>query len=147
MSEIKDCSFPENGLEVVVEIKNLAHVANAQTQVLSIARKLCFSEIDAHKAATSASELASNLVHHTLIGGTIRIRELRKEGYVGIEIVSNDSGPGIMDVEQVLQDGYSTGPGLGSGLPSIRRMMDELEISVIDNTNTCITTRLWCPCE
>jgi serine/threonine-protein kinase RsbT len=147
MSESGDYAFTEKSLEATVDVTNLIHVANVQTKALSIARKLRFSDIDAHKVATSASELASNLVQHTLSGGTITIRELRKEGHVGIELVSNDSGPGIKDVERVLVDGYSTGSGLGSGLPAVKRIMDELEISVTDDTNTCITTRLWYSCE
>ncbi|WMW26146.1 ATP-binding protein [Methanolobus sediminis] len=147
MSETGDNAFTEKYLEATIEVTNLVHVANVQTKALSFARKLCFSDIDAHKVATSASELASNLVYHTLSGGTITICELRKKGYVGIELISNDSGPGIKDAERVLVDGYSTGPGLGSGLSAVKRMMDELEISVTDDTNTCIITRLWYSCE
>ncbi|WMW21494.1 anti-sigma regulatory factor [Methanolobus mangrovi] len=147
MSEICEYTSPENGLKSMVEVTNLSHVANVQTTVRSIAKKLGFSELASHKAATSASELASNLVHHASNGGSITIREVRKDGYIGIEIVSNDSGPGIMDVDLALQDGYSTGNGLGSGLPAVKRIMDELDISVTGDSKTCITTRLWYLCE
>ncbi|WP_319506436.1 anti-sigma regulatory factor [uncultured Methanolobus sp.] len=147
MSEILEYTSPEDGLKLMVEVTNLSHVANVQTTVRSIAKKLGFSELASHKAATSASELASNLVHHANNGGSIIIREIRKSGYVGIEIVSDDSGPGIKDVDLALQDGYSTGNGLGSGLPAVKRIMDELEITVTGDSKTCIKTRLWYLCE
>ena len=49
-------------------------------------------------------------------------------GRQGIEVVASDDGPGIEDIERALQDGYTTGGGLGLGLPGARRLVDEFEI-------------------
>ena len=44
------------------------------------------------------------------------------------EVVARDEGPGIADIELALQDGYTTGGGLGLGLPGARRLVDEFDI-------------------
>ena len=46
-----------------------------------------------------------------------------------MQIVASDQGPGIADLATVMRDGYSTGKGLGIGLPGARRLMDEFEIA------------------
>ncbi|WP_340820268.1 ATP-binding protein [Methanolobus sp. WCC4] len=147
MSDNCDNTFPGDDQEVTIEVKDRPHVANVQTSARWVAKKLGFSHIDVCRAASSASELASNLIFHASYGGSITIRAVMKDGVVGIEIVSCDEGPGIKDVELALQDGYSTGPGLGSGLPAVNRAMDELEITVTDDSHTLIITRLWHSCE
>ena len=45
-----------------------------------------------------------------------------------------DEGPGIEDIERALQDGYTTGGGLGLGLPGARRLVDEFDIETAART-------------
>ncbi|NUJ33103.1 ATP-binding protein, partial [Pseudoalteromonas sp. 2103] len=52
-----------------------------------------------------------------------------------------DSGPGIADIGQVMQDGYSTSGGLGAGLPGVKRLMDEFVIQSEMGKGTKITTK------
>jgi serine/threonine-protein kinase RsbT len=61
----------------------------------------------------------------------------------GVEVVAQDQGPGIADIDLVLQDGYSTGGGLGLGLSGAKRLMDEFEISTQVGEGTTITMRKW----
>jgi serine/threonine-protein kinase RsbT len=61
----------------------------------------------------------------------------------GIEIVCDDQGPGIADIELVMQDGYSTSRGMGMGLPGARRLMDEFTIHSSEGQGTTITCRKW----
>ena len=67
-----------------------------------------FGQARTSYVATAVSELASNLFFHATRGGTITLTALRREGEVGIEVVAEDDGPGIPDVEQAMQDGFST---------------------------------------
>ena len=60
----------------------------------------------------------------------------------GIEIASRDAGPGIADLAAALRDGCSTGGGRGSGLPAVRRLMDEFAITSGPG-GTRITARKW----
>ena len=58
------------------------------------------------------SEIARNILHYAGQGQII-LTPIRENGRQGITIMAQDDGPGIADIEQVLQDGYSTGGGLG----------------------------------
>ena len=70
------------------------------------------------------------------------IEAIGDPGGRGIRITSRDSGPGIPDVEAAMRDGFTTGGGLGSGLPAARRLMDEFEL-VTGADGTTITVSKW----
>ena len=74
------------------------------------------------------SELASNLVKHTE-GGELTLAPVDDGGRVGIQIESHDRGPGIVDVEQAIKDGFSTADSLGYGLGTVNRLMDQFDIT------------------
>ena len=61
----------------------------------------------------------------------------------GIEIVVSDDGPGIEDINIVLQDGYTSGGGMGLGLPGTKRLMDEMTIDSALGSGTTIVIRKW----
>jgi serine/threonine-protein kinase RsbT len=73
------------------------------------------------------------------------ISAVEHAGRMGIDILARDTGPGIPDVAKALEAGYSTGPGLGVGLPGVRRLMDEFEISSRPGEGTQVTVRKWLP--
>src|SRR5262249_839651 len=75
----------------------------------------------------AASELASNLVKHARCG-TLSLTPVEQDGRIGIQIVSEDSGPGISNIEQAMTDGASTAGSLGCGLGSVNRLMHEFSI-------------------
>jgi serine/threonine-protein kinase RsbT len=62
---------------------------------------------------------------------------------VGIQVVASDAGPGIADIRQALRDGFSTSGSLGLGLPGVRRLMDEFEISSQPGKGTTVTVKKW----
>ena len=79
------------------------------------------------------------------VNGEIVLRAVQREDAAarsGLEIESRDTGPGIVDTALALQDGYTTGGGLGSGLPSARRMMDDFELTT-GPQGTRIVVRKW----
>lgn len=76
---------------------------------------------------TVVSELATNIIKYAG-QGTIRIEPLVQEGRLGVRVQAIDQGPGIVDVEAALRDGFSTGGTLGLGLPAVRRLTDSLHI-------------------
>jgi serine/threonine-protein kinase RsbT len=67
------------------------------------------------------------------------------DGRHAIEVVARDEGPGIADIERAMQDGYSTGGGLGLGLPGARRLMDHFEVRSEPGVGTTVVMRKWCP--
>jgi anti-sigma regulatory factor (Ser/Thr protein kinase) len=87
-----------------------------------------FNERASEEIAVAVSELASNLVRHAQ-GGELTLTPITEGGRVGIQIESRDRGPGIVDVEQALTDGFSTAGSLGYGLGAANRLMDQFDIT------------------
>jgi serine/threonine-protein kinase RsbT len=106
-----------------------------------VAEQVGFSGSDLALIATAISEVARNIVVHAG-GGAIMISELA-DGRAGIEIVARDDGPGILDIDLAMQDGYSTVASLGLGLPGARRLMDEFTIESQDGHGTTVVMRKW----
>jgi len=61
----------------------------------------------------------------------------------GVMVIARDQGPGIPDIDRALQDGYSTGGGLGLGLSGAKRLMDEFEIVSQVGQGTTVTMKKW----
>ena len=110
-----------------------------------LAKALGFRAIDQSRITTAVSELARNIVRYATDGrGEVLLRSVAAPGGgAGIEIVVRDEGPGIADVQQALREGYTSGRGLGMGLPGTRRLMDEMEIDSAVGRGTTVTIRKW----
>ena len=118
-------------------------VVLARQQGRALALSLGFSESDPMFVATAISEIARNIVVHAGGRGEIVIRRLDQNGRVGIEVEATDTGPGIANIEQAMQEGFSTVKSLGLGLPGARRLMDEFEITSRVGEGTRIVMRKW----
>jgi serine/threonine-protein kinase RsbT len=113
----------------------------AALTVAALLRLVVLVWADAERVALATSELATHLVRYAE-GGEISLSIIEGPRQRGIELVSHDRGPGIPYLAQALQDGFSTGQGLGSSLPGVRRLMDELEITS-SPTGTTVVARTW----
>jgi serine/threonine-protein kinase RsbT len=107
-----------------------------------IGKELNFSQTDLTIIATVISELSRNIIVFAK-RGTIIIGKVKQGNKSGIAISAEDDGPGIPDVFLAMQDGYSTGKGLGLGLPGVRRLMDEFEIFSENGKGTKVSVRKW----
>ncbi|HET89202.1 MAG TPA: ATP-binding protein [Chloroflexi bacterium] len=92
--------------------------------------------------AIAVLEVARNIVKYAGRGQVV-LSPVCRDGRDGILVVARDEGPGIPDIEQALQDGYSTGGGLGLGLSGAKRLMDEFEIMSCEGEGTTVTMRKW----
>ncbi|MGH9402747.1 MAG: ATP-binding protein [Terriglobia bacterium] len=101
-----------------------------------------FSLTDMSLIATAISELARNILRYAK-HGEIVISHDDNSGKQGIVVVARDEGPGIRSIEQALQVGFSTSGGLGLGLPGVRRLTDEFEISSKPGRGTVVTIKKW----
>jgi serine/threonine-protein kinase RsbT len=88
------------------------------------------------------SEVARNIVNYAGCGEIV-FDIIGQNGRRGISIVARDEGPGISDIEKALEDGYSTGGGLGLGLAGAKRLMDEFEVRSQPGKGTTITMAKW----
>jgi serine/threonine-protein kinase RsbT len=129
-------------LQGEVGIKTEGDIVAARRTVRDAATQAGFAMTDVTRIVTAASELARNIFKYAG-EGAMYWRQMEEPGRTGIELRFVDQGPGIADVQLALQEGYSTGAGLGLGLPGARRLMDELDIQSAPGKGTTITLRKW----
>jgi len=128
--------------EVRVRIQTSADVVVARQQGRSLAARLGFSNSNLTIIATAISEVTRNIVEYAK-EGEVRITLVENGTRRGVRIVAADKGPGIPDITVVMRDGYSTGQGLGIGLPGSRRLMDDFEIESTVGKGTTVTMTKW----
>ena len=128
--------------EIRVAINSDQDIVSARQKGRQMAMELGFSSGDATLVATAISELARNIVSYAR-KGKITIKTVNGLNRQGISVIATDDGPGIPDVRQALRDGFSTSGSLGLGLPGVRRLMDEFEISSRPGRGTTVAVKKW----
>ncbi|AYA74222.1 ATP-binding protein [Bacillus sp. Y1] len=130
------------GIQSCVKIINEWDIVAARQLGRNVAKELGFGTVDQARITTAISELARNI--YLYAGqGQICIEKLYESGKAGLKVVAIDNGPGIKDIRQVMEDGYSTSGGLGAGLPGVKRLMDEFGINSSPGNGTEITATKW----
>ena len=124
-----------------VPISGDADIVTARSMTREAASRLGFRSTDLTLIATAVSEVSRNIVRFAGSGEVVV--ELLDEPHPGVRIVARDVGPGIADVAQAMQDGFSTYAGLGLGLPGARRLMDEFAVDSEVGRGTTVTMTKW----
>jgi serine/threonine-protein kinase RsbT len=101
-----------------------------------------FSALAVAEFSTALSELAHNIIVHAG-SGEIQLGLVRDGAGLGLIAIACDGGPGIANIEAAMLDGHSTGRGLGLGLPSARRLVDEFELQSAAGRGTTVTLIKW----
>lgn len=91
------------------------------------------------KLVVSIMELTRNIVYYAK-KGELYIKPIPS---YGIEITAIDQGPGIPNLEQVLNNKVRSKTGLGLGLSGVKRLMDEFEITSTVNLGTKVRAVKW----
>ncbi len=126
----------------VLPIRSGEDIVRVRQEVRIRAVAAGFSLVDQTKLVTAASELARNTLDHGG-GGTVRIEHINLPDRRGVRLTFEDHGPGISDVARALQDGFTTGSGLGLGLGGAKRLTNEFNISSELGKGTRITIARW----
>lgn len=119
-------------LRYVVDDKDFSNAGKASSMIKKSLQRLGVLPSIIRRVAVAVYEAEMNLVIHTDVGGEI-ILEIREDRLM---ISAVDHGPGIENLEQVLQPGYSTAPewirdmgfGAGMGLANIKRCSDIMSL-------------------
>lgn len=128
--------------EILMDVSSDADIVTARQKGRELAGRVGFSVTDLTLIATAISELARNIVLYAK-RGAIAVSLAEHGPRRGIVIVARDEGPGIPNVSQALQDGFSTSGGLGLGLRGTRRLMDEFDIVSEVGKGTTVTVKKW----
>ena len=128
--------------EVRVPINSGADILTARLEGRQLAAEAGFNNSDLTVIATAISEVARNIVQYARKGEII-LGVVQDGNKRGLRVEARDDGPGIPNIELAMQDGYSTGGGLGLGLPGTRRLMDELQINSKVGQGTTVVATKW----
>jgi serine/threonine-protein kinase RsbT len=126
-----------------VPVHSEEDIVAARQQGRKFASELGFNSTESTHVITAISELARNIFLYAGAGEIVltRVVEGSKRG---VAVLARDDGPGIDDIRQAMQDGYSTSGGLGLGLGGARRLMDEFDIDSKPGEGTTVTAVKWC---
>lgn len=125
-----------------VAVSRDSDIVTARQLGRELAAKAGFAGSDLTLIATAISEVARNIISYAQ-AGEIMLDLATRDGREGLLVVAQDHGPGIADIEQAMQDGFSTGKSLGLGLPGARRLMDDFEIVSELGKGTTVTMHKW----
>jgi serine/threonine-protein kinase RsbT len=124
------------------ELRNGEDVVRLRQKVRERAVAAGFTLVDQTKIVTAASELGRNTVQYGG-GGVAEIAIVTRDSRRGLRLEFVDEGPGIADLSLALQDGYTTGGGLGLGLSGSRRLSDEFDIRSEPGKGTRVVITRW----
>jgi serine/threonine-protein kinase RsbT len=110
-----------------IEILTEQDIIAARSAGRDMARDLGFGSADQTRLATAISELTRNIIQYAG-KGTCTLSDKSNERAITIQVVAEDSGPGIEDIEQAMEFGFTTSKGLGAGLPSTKRLVSKFDI-------------------
>jgi serine/threonine-protein kinase RsbT len=131
---------PEQAERIAIESD--ADVVTARQRARALAVGLDMPTTDQTLLATAISEIARNITAYAK-RGEVQLDVVHDGQRRGIRVVASDDGPGIEDVEKALTDGFTTGGGLGLGLPGARRLVDEFDIKTAPGEGTRVTLVKW----
>ncbi|MBX3075916.1 anti-sigma regulatory factor [Candidatus Obscuribacterales bacterium] len=118
-------------------------ISIVRSSVKRVVALLNFSLVNQTKIITAASELARNTLEHGK-GGHALIQIIDDgTGRIGLRMIFEDTGPGIPDTDRALEDGFTTGNGMGLGLGGARRLMDEFQLESHAGSGTKVSITKW----
>ena len=125
-----------------VPIKSAADIVVARQKGRALAVQLGFNGSGPTMIAAAISEVARNIVNHAK-QGEIVLSGILDGGRLGIQVIARDEGPGIANIEQAMQYGFSSNKGMGVGLPGAKWLMDEFDIQSQVGQGTRVSMRKW----
>ncbi|WP_241462439.1 anti-sigma regulatory factor [Sphingobacterium deserti] len=127
--------------ETVLVVKE-QDVVPLRNTVKQCAVKIKMGLVNQTKLITAASELVRNMLRYAK-GGAVLVETVSVGRNQGVKLTFQDDGPGIADINQAMQDGFSTGNSLGLGLPGTKRLVNEFDIKSTVGSGTTVTIIKW----
>jgi serine/threonine-protein kinase RsbT len=108
-------------------------IVAARQAIRKAAQQIGFSIVDQTKIVTAASELGGVLAWETVVDN----------GKQGLQLTVSDEGPGIEDMTLAMKDGWTSGSGLGLGLPGAKRLVNDFKITSKRGVGTTVIVTRW----
>ena len=129
-------------LQGSLPVRTEEDIVASRQKVRALTQQLKFSLVDQTKMITAASELSRNTVVHGG-GGQMRWEILEQGLKRGLRLHFEDTGPGIPDVQLALTDGWTSGGGMGLGLPGSKRLVHEFDLQSTPGRGTQVSITRW----
>jgi anti-sigma regulatory factor (Ser/Thr protein kinase) len=123
-----------------IQVVDEASVSLVRQAVRLHASGLGLARQPAEKLVTAASELAHNQLRHAR-DGVVAVRPCWRGPTAGLEVIAADRGPGLSDAARALDGGRAHSGGLGIGLSSAYRLVDEMDFDIRLGEGSCIVAR------
>jgi serine/threonine-protein kinase RsbT len=142
MTEPENVEDPRS--ERLVSIGSELDVVSARVEGRNLAKEMGFGVIDQARIATVVSELARNILLYAG-EGQVTLGRLELDDRTGLQVICQDQGPGIEDLDAVMEsaDSEVLEDEEGMGLPGAKRLMDEFEIQSEPGMGTRVTVCKW----
>jgi serine/threonine-protein kinase RsbT len=126
----------------LLNVPSSQQVAEARSLVRRVMERMGFSGMDIARMVTATSELARNMVLYGG-GGVVRVTRVDEGESPGVCVEFADEGPGIASIDDAMRDGFSTGGGLGLGMPGAARLVDCFHVDSALGRGTRVEIRKW----
>ena len=126
----------------VLPLGSEQNIVASRQLVRTLCQQLKFSLVDQTKMVTAASELSRNTLVHGG-GGQMRWEFLERAGKRGLQLHFEDEGPGIPDMKLALTDGWTSGGGMGLGLPGSKRLVNDFDVQSEPGKGTRVSITRW----
>ncbi len=117
-------------------------IVKARQSVRQYAKDAGMGIVDQTRITTAVSELFRNMYMYAG-GGIIRIQKGLYNQHNALIVTCLDNGPGIEDLSLAMQDGYTSGQGMGYGLPGAKRLVDDFELQSEPGKGTTVRVYKW----
>jgi len=117
-------------------------IVNARQLIRYHAKQFGMGIVDQTRITTAVSELFRNMYQYAG-GGDVFVDQGIFSGHNALIITCVDEGPGIEDLDLVMKDGYSSGSGMGYGLPGAKRLVDVFSIESEVSKGTKVRVMKW----
>lgn len=132
------------GESVRILVEEASKTAEARRYARAMAANIGLNETVAEQVSIVVTEACTNLLKHAGRGEIIL--HSSSEGLETtplLDVLALDQGPGMRNLQQSLQDGYSTGSTAGHGLGAIIRLSQDSDFYTVPQKGTCILARWW----
>jgi signal transduction histidine kinase/CheY-like chemotaxis protein len=131
--------MPEPILNIALRTER--DVVQARQRARELASLLGFDNQDQIRLATATSEIARNAFRYAR-NGVVQF-SVHLESPQLMEVLVQDSGPGITNLETILEGRYKSSTGMGMGILGTKRLMDDFELaSDSSGTRACMLKRI-----
>ena len=123
-------------------IENEYDIVKVRQVVRQYAKDCNMGIVEQTRITTAVSELFRNMYNYAN-GGEVQIEKGEFDGHQALIITCIDHGPGIENIDLAMSDGYTSGMGMGYGLPGAKRLVDNFEIFSEVNKGTTVRVMKW----